>query len=104
MDNQLYISSDDLDLARVHNLRNPREIDTTLPSTSRQNEIYMMQFRNEGGGKVYLYKMVLYKKKYSYMSIYEHRIFERHEMMLSITYRLIVIYIICCILVLFVDN
>lgn len=62
VDNQLYISSDDLDLARVHNLRNPREIDTTLPSTSRENEIYMMQFRNEGGGKVYLYKMVLYKK------------------------------------------
>ncbi|XP_052079069.1 uncharacterized protein LOC127717469 [Mytilus californianus] len=49
VDNQLYISSEDLDLARVHSLRNESEMDTTLPSTSHDNQIYQMQLHNEGG-------------------------------------------------------
>ncbi|XP_052079073.1 uncharacterized protein LOC127717471 isoform X2 [Mytilus californianus] len=51
VDNQLYISSDDPDLARVHSLRNQSEIDTTLPSTSHDNQIYQMQLPNEANGR-----------------------------------------------------
>lgn len=70
VDNQLYISSDDLTLARVHNLHNQSVLDTSLPSTSRDNQTYQMQVLNDGGGKVYLYKTAkLFLLRFEYSTL-----------------------------------
>ncbi|XP_076089162.1 uncharacterized protein LOC143059533 [Mytilus galloprovincialis] len=48
VDNLLYISSDDSILARAQNIRNQSILDTTVPSTSSDNQIYQMQLLNGG--------------------------------------------------------
>lgn len=70
VDNQLYISSDDPDLARIHNLLNQSVLDTSLQSTSRDNQTYQMQVLNDGGGKVYLYKTAkLFLLRFEYSTL-----------------------------------
>ncbi|CAG2226573.1 IGSF9B [Mytilus edulis] len=48
VDNLLYISSDDSILARAQNIRNQSILDTTVPSTSSEHQIYQMQLLNGG--------------------------------------------------------
>ncbi|VDI77316.1 Hypothetical predicted protein [Mytilus galloprovincialis] len=48
LDNLLYISSDDHNLARTQNIRNQIVLDTTLSSTSSDNQIIQMQLLNGG--------------------------------------------------------
>ncbi|XP_052079064.1 uncharacterized protein LOC127717466 [Mytilus californianus] len=49
VDNQLYLSSDDPDIAHVRNLRNQSVINTSLPSSSHDNQTNQMQLYNEDG-------------------------------------------------------
>ncbi|CAC5421856.1 unnamed protein product [Mytilus coruscus] len=53
VDNQLYLSSDDPDLATVHNLRTQSVMNTSLPSNAHDNQTYQIQLHNEDGGKLY---------------------------------------------------
>ncbi|VDI70161.1 Hypothetical predicted protein [Mytilus galloprovincialis] len=48
VDNLLYTSSDDSILARAQNIRNQSILDTTVPSTSSDNQFYQMQLLNGG--------------------------------------------------------